>query len=102
MTQKPHIVVVVPRGEAVRNFIYSDTLRILSESARVTLLSVVTDATILEPARPYVEEIIPLDEQKEHAILIRLRHLIHNAHFRWLWSGVARNTWEWRRADDKT
>jgi hypothetical protein len=102
MTQKPHIVVVVPRGEAVRNFIYSDTLRILSESARVTLLSVVTDPTILEPARPYVEDIIPLEEQHEHPLLIKLRQVIHYAHYRWLWSGVARNMWEWHDAEDRT
>lgn len=43
MSKKPHIVLIIPRGEAVRNFLYSDTLRILSENASVTLLSVIHD-----------------------------------------------------------
>ena len=50
---RPLIVLVVPRGEAVRNFLYSDTLRLLSEQARVVVLSVVTNEAILAKARPF-------------------------------------------------
>ena len=34
---RPLVVMVIPRGEAVRNFLYSDTLRLLSEQARVEI-----------------------------------------------------------------
>ena len=94
----PHIVMVVPRGEAVRNFLYSDTLKVLSENARVTLLSVVDDERFIGRFRPYTEAIIPLQYVPEGRFVSYLRTIIHNAHYRWLWSGVAKNNWEWRDA----
>ncbi len=93
---RPRIVVVVPRGEAVRNFIYSDTLRLLSENARVTLLSVVTNEAVLAKARPFVEEIISIEEHPVKALPAYLRTLTENAHDRWLWSKAAQNNWELR------
>ncbi len=95
--RKPRIVLVIPRGEAVRNFLYSDTLRLLGEQARVTVLSVVTDEKILSKGRPFVEEIIPIEEHAVHPVPAYLRTLIENAHDRWLWSKVAQNNWELRQ-----
>ena len=94
--RRPLIVLVVPRGEAVRNFLYSDTLRLLSERGRVVVLSVVTEEKILAKARPFVEEIIPIEEPSVHPLPAYLRALIENAHDRWLWSKVAQNNWEHR------
>src|ERR1035438_2092813 len=96
MPSPPLIVLVVPRGEAVRNFVYSDTLRLVSERARVVLLSVVTNEHILAKARPWVEDIIPIEEHPAHPLAAYLRTLIENAHDRWLWSKVAQNNWELR------
>jgi hypothetical protein len=95
-SKMPHIVLVIPRGEAVRNFLYSDTLKVLSENARVTLLSVVDDEKFLARFRPYCHEIIPISQHKESVWVTRWRYLIHTAHYRWLWSKVAQNLWEWR------
>jgi hypothetical protein len=97
-TDGPHIVLVVPRGEAVRNFLYSDTLQVLSEHARVTLLSVVDDERFLARFRSRTQRIIPLREAPESRWVSGFRYLIHTAHYRWLWSEVARNLWEWRDA----
>jgi hypothetical protein len=94
--KKPRIVLVVPRGEAVRNFLYSDTLRLLNEQARVVVLSVVTNEAILAKARPFVEEIIPIEEHAVHPVPAYLRTIIENAHDRRLWSKVAQNNWELR------
>lgn len=94
--KRPLIVLVVPRGEAVRNFIYSDTLRLLSERARVVVLSVVTNEGIIGQARPFVEEVILIKEHPVHPAAASLRSLIEHAHFRWLWSKVAQNKWERR------
>lgn len=91
---KPHIVLVIARGEAVRNFLYSDTLRILSENARVTLLSVLHDDAFRQRFAPFVEEIIPLREYGERKLLGYLYHIIWHAHYRWLWSEKAKNKWE--------
>jgi hypothetical protein len=94
--RRPLIVLVVPRGEAVRNFLYSDTLRLLSERARVVVLSVVTEEKILARARPFAEEIIPIEEHPASPAAAYLRTLIENAHDRWLWSKVAQNNWQLR------
>lgn len=93
MSSKPHIVIIIPRGEAVRNFLYSDTLAVLSENAKITLLSVIHDERFRERFKSYAE-IIPLTAYPERSVVAYIRHLAHMAHFRWLWSGVARNKWE--------
>jgi len=93
MAKKPHIVMIIPRGEAVRNFLYSDTLPILSKNARVTILSVIHDERFRESFERYAK-IIPLEIYPERRLVRYVRHLTHMAHFRWLWSGVARNKWE--------
>ncbi len=91
--RKTHIVLVVARGEAVRNFLYSDTLRVLSESARVTLLSVIDDEDFLARFGPYAEEVIPLTDYPERTLVTQFRYLIHTAHFRWIWSEAAKYHW---------
>lgn len=91
-----NVVVVVPRGEAVRNFLYSDTLPALSERARVSVLSVVEDEGLLAGVREDVEEITPLRHYPPAPWVSRLRVLVENSHDRWLWSEVAKNNWELR------
>ena len=94
ISTKPRIVLIISRGEAVRNFLYSDTLSHLAEHAHVTLLSVVDDEKFNARFRPFVNEIVPLHEFRERKFVVRLRSLIHDAHFRWLWSEVAKNVFE--------
>ena len=96
MKEKPHIVMILPRGEAVRNFLYSDTLTVLSEKARVSLISIVDDKRFLSRFEGLTERIIPLKQYKENYLLSHFRNLLHDAHFRWLWSAAARNRWEAR------
>jgi hypothetical protein len=91
---KPHIVLIVPRGEAVRNVLYSDTLKVLSENARLTLLSVVDDADFRARFEPQIERFVPLKEFEQARSVGYLRAAVEDAHFRWLWSAVARNKWE--------
>lgn len=95
MAKKPHIVLIIPRGEAVRNFLYSDTLRILSENARVTLLSVIHDEAFVSRFGPLVEQVLPLRESDECRWIRQYRSLVHNVHFWWLDSGVARWRFEY-------
>jgi hypothetical protein len=94
MKDKKHIVLIVPRGEAVRNFLYSDTIKVLSANADVTVLSVVDDPEFLKQFREYTKEIIKLEEYKEHRFINFLRALIHDSHFFWLKSYVGLNYFE--------
>ena len=93
MTRK-RIVLIIPRGEAVRNFLYSDTLRCLSEEADVTLLSVITDEKFTRHFAEHAAQILPLDYVPEKPIVNRVRHFVGDLHFQWLGSEVARNHWE--------
>ena len=99
---KPHIVLIGARGEAVRNFLYSDTLRLLSQSARVTLLTAIHDEKFHERFGPMVERIIPLPELKERWIVKFLRELIVMAHYRWIWTEKVKNKWELLDYDAQT
>jgi hypothetical protein len=97
---QPHVVLVAPRGEALRNFVYSDTLRVLSENARVTVLSVVDDDQILSRFRSQAK-ILPLRYYREHPAVAAVRGVSELAHFRHVWSEVAREVWQ-RRIDEAT
>jgi hypothetical protein len=62
----------------------------------VVVLTVVTNEAILAKARPFVEEIITIEEHTVLPAAAYLRTLIESAHDRWLWSKVAQNNWEHR------
>jgi hypothetical protein len=91
---KPRIVLIIARGEAVRNFLYSETLKSLSSMARITLLSVISDDKFKQRFGSYVEEIIPLSTLQENKFILLLRELILYAHYRWLWTEKVKNKWE--------
>lgn len=91
--QKPHILLVIARGEAVRNFLYSDTLPALAQKARVSLLSLVDHGEVIERVRPYVERVIPLRGYRENSLVSFYRETLHMAHFRWLWSENVKSYW---------
>lgn len=94
MKNKPHIVMVLPRGEAVRNLLYSDTLPVLSEDAQVTLLSVIYDEKFISRFEAFTKRTIALNQYKEKRIVRYFQNLVHDTHFRWLWSEVAKNRWQ--------
>jgi hypothetical protein len=95
---KPHILLVVARGEAVRNFLYSDMLPVLHQHARVTLLTLVDHGEVIDRVKPYVDRIIPLKEYRERKFVTALRYFVHTAHYRWLWSENAKHMWALHRA----
>lgn len=91
---KPRILMVIPRGEAVRNFLYTKTLPLLSEQAEVYLLSVIHDEKFTAQFSDYVKEVIPLKKYQENQLLGYLRNLLIHAHYRWQWTKKAQNKWE--------
>ncbi len=93
---RPRILIVAGRGEVLRNFLFSETLTRLAEEARVTVLSVVDGEDYVGRIRPYVEDVIKLEEYPQPRPAAYLRALVQNAHDRWQWSAVAQNNWELR------
>ena len=96
---KAHIVAVLPRGEAIRNFVQSGALDVIAGTARLTVFSVVPDPRLLEDLSKKYERVIALEEQHERYPVRILRELLDMAHGRQLWSAAAQERWGLRDAE---
>lgn len=99
MTRRPKILVVIPSGEAVRNFLFSETLERLAQDASVSLLTAVHNDEFVERFAPLCDEIVPLQNHRENGVVTRFRFLVHTAHMRWRWSKVFEYNWIARSAE---
>jgi hypothetical protein len=84
------IVVLIPRGEVIRNFVYSGALDQVAEKAAVTLFTVFTNPEIDRALRQQYGNIFQLEEHNERWFVRFQRELIDVAHNRWVWSRAAR------------
>ncbi|MBN1304035.1 MAG: hypothetical protein JXA13_06335 [Anaerolineales bacterium] len=91
---KPHIVIIIARGEALRNSLYSDMLKELEGQSKVSLLSVLNDFEFIDQYQHRVDQIIDLNEYREHQLVGYLRDVIDYAHYRWIWTKKVKNKWE--------
>lgn len=83
------IVTLVPRGEVIRNFVYSGSLDLVADHANLTLLTVLTNSEIDDTLRERFGEIYPLEEVEERWLVRFQREIIDISHNRWLWSKAA-------------
>lgn len=88
--EKPGIFVIVPRGEAIRNFVYSGALDRLAEGANVDLLSVAVNKEFTEMLRSKCHSILPLKEFDDRWMLRIQREILEVTHNRWIWTRAAR------------
>ena len=84
---------IVARGEAVRNFIFSDFLKELNKKNKITLLSIIDNKDLIESSKHFVSEIIPLKKYRENKLVVFFREIIHTAHYKWLWSEAVKYYW---------
>ena len=99
----PHVIAVLPRGEALRNFVYSGALELVAEQTDLTVLSVMPNDRIRALLDSRYPCVIPLDTNiEEHGIVDRLREILDMAHGRWLWSAAARQRWRLRDVEATT
>jgi len=97
-----HIVAILPRGEAIRNFVQSGALDRVRKGANLTLISVVPDRSTIEELQSRYQRVIPLEEDRERYPVRILRDLLDMAHGRNLWSAAARERWRLRDAEANT
>jgi hypothetical protein len=93
---RPRIVVILPRGEAIRNFVYSGMLSRLRQDVEVTLLSVIPGddfRELLMKEAGTLEELKPVPTRWPVGFLL---DLVEMAHGRWLWSEAAKERWRLR------
>jgi len=84
-----HIVAILPRGECIRNFVYTDTLDELSKKVNLTVLSVIPNDEI----RAMLESVIKI---LFLSMIFQRTGCKSNArnnkysHGRWIWTKAAR------------
>ncbi|HKQ75578.1 MAG TPA: hypothetical protein VJ810_17910 [Blastocatellia bacterium] len=89
---------ILPRGEAIRNFVYSGALDEVARELSVTLLTVIPDEEYLESiGNGRFDLVIELASRHDHRLLNLLREQLDISHGRYLWSVAARE--RWRRRD---
>lgn len=98
----PRIVVVLPRGEAIRNFDQSGTLDLLNAKADLTIISVFPDASSVAGLTRKYERVSELREHPERYLVRILRDILDMAHGRSLWSEAAQERWRLREEEANT
>lgn len=99
---KPKIVVLLPRGEAIRNFVYSGALDELERDAQLSVLSVMPNDAFEDMLSARYRSVHPLAEVRERWTPRFLRQFLDTAHGRWLWSMAARERWRLRDLEATT
>jgi len=85
-----HVVAILPRGEAIRNFVQTGALDVVASAVRLTVLSVVPDAASFKELNERYQSVLPLKGDPERYPVRVLRELLDMAHGRYLWSAAAR------------
>jgi hypothetical protein len=96
------IVAVLPRGEAIRNFVQSRALDRVAAESELTILTVVPDDASLALFANRYSRVLPLREEAERYPVRILRELLDLAHGRQLWSAAAQERWRLRDAEADT
>ncbi|MEP6901967.1 MAG: hypothetical protein ABJA66_09465 [Actinomycetota bacterium] len=97
-----NIVAIIPRGEVIRNFIYTGALDEVAEKANLSLISVSPSKSMNEMLRETYGDVHLLEEFDERWIVRFQREIIATAHNRWLWSKAAQERARLRNAEART
>lgn len=96
------IVLIVSRGEVIRNFVYSGISKYLMDHYELTIISVIPNESVKSIVRQNCDNLIEL-EQLELSYIQRLLHeIIDLAHNKYLWSEAAKVRWYTRDFEAKT
>jgi len=93
---KPCIAFVIPRGEVIRNFVYSGITDMLRRRYRLVFFTVLPNATLegyLRSKCDALYELKPLELTYKSRVIIEMGDLAHN---KYLWSEASRVRWNMR------
>ena len=96
------VVAILPRGEAVRNFVYTGALDEIAKEAELTLLTVLPNGEIQDLLETRYQNVVELEPIRERWVVGMARELLDMAHGRWLWSEAARQRWLLRDIEAET
>jgi hypothetical protein len=96
------MIAILPRGEAIRNFVYTGALQAVAEHVPLTVLSVYPNASIWSELETEFDDVRPLAEVPERWVVRLQRGLLDVAHGRRLWSEAAQERWRLRDREANT
>lgn len=99
---KNSIVIILPRGESIRNFVYSGIIAQLRKENTITLVAVKPNEAIWQLLKDNADELLELKDSKFrywYGLFFDIYDLAHN---RYMWSEAAKVRWEMRDAESKT
>lgn len=99
---KTHVAMIIPRGEAIRNFVYSDCLNYLKAGAELSLLAVSSSPDLDNLLKESYGSVYTLDEIYETWIVRFQREILDIAHGRRLWSRASQRRWKIRDMEADT
>lgn len=97
--RRGHIVTLLPRGEAIRNFVYTEALDEVAKHCNLTVVSVLPNPDVEALLRSRYENVIGLEPVRDRWPVNALREMLDMAHGRWLWSMAAKERWRLRDAE---
>lgn len=96
------IVAILPRGETLRNFVYTGALDEAAREVPVNLLSVIPDDEYLKLIEGRFSGVYELVSYAERWPTRILREQLDITHGRWLWSEAAKERWRLRDFEAQT
>jgi hypothetical protein len=96
---RSHVVAILPRGEAIRNFVYTGALDEVARKAKVSLVSVIPAPDFDDLLRSRYQNVYLLRQVRESWIVKVQREILDMAHGRWLWSEAAQERWRLRELE---
>jgi hypothetical protein len=99
---RPSVVALVPRGEVIRNFVYTSTFDYIAQEADLSLISVTPNSELEQFLKSQYSRVFQLPEIEETKLVGLQREILDMAHGRWLWSEAARERWRLRSFEAKT
>ncbi len=96
------ILLVLPRGEAIRNFILSGTADVLAKAHKLAIISVLPNKELEDKMRSLTDEFYILEDEPQPYIARFLRQQLDIVHGRWLWSEAAKERWMLRDHEANT
>lgn len=93
------IVALIPRGEVIRNFIYSGAFDEIAEQAELFLLTISPNDEINDFLTRKYKNVQSLQDYRETWLVRFQREILDLAHGRWLWSKAAQERWRLRDAE---
>jgi len=96
---RDRVLALLPRGEAIRNFVYTDALRLTASHVDLAVASVVPNDEIRRLLVEQFGDFDVIEDRPAHRMSGALRDAIDVAHGRWLWSEAAQERWRRRDAE---